>query len=78
MLYWNIGKSKDQEITWLILLNAIKRNFGGLEGCDPVKIFRNSMNHLPHALKRDMEEVVIFVSTLQFLILFIAALLIIW
>lgn len=39
MLYWNCSTSKDQELTWSILLHAIKRNFGGLHGCDPVTIF---------------------------------------
>lgn len=62
MLYWDCSRSKDQELTWSILLNAIKRNFGGLQGCDPVKIFGNTISSYSTRLSldsmQDIEKVI--------------------
>ena len=75
MLYWNC---KDQELTWPILLHAIKRNFGGLDGCDPVKVFREAIlsskaPDRPSALIQDIEKVVlIIISNLCVMVLFLS------
>ena len=40
------SKKSHEEPTWLELEHAIKRNFGGLDHTDPVKIFAAKMQNV--------------------------------
>ena len=40
------SKKSKQEPTWLELIHAIKRNFGGRDDIDPVKTFEEKMQNV--------------------------------
>ena len=42
MLYW-MCKEADLKLTWHQIEHAVRRNFGGLEQFDPLRVFRNKV-----------------------------------
>ena len=46
MLYW-MCKEAELKLSWHQIEHAVRRNFGGLEQFDPLKVFRNKVI-MPH------------------------------
>ena len=60
MLYW-MCKEAELRLTWHQVEHAVRRNFGGLEQFDPLKVFRSKvimprtidLSHIPQQVCMD-------------------------
>ena len=49
-MLFNFSQTSGHELTWMQMQHAILRNFGGLEGLDPLKVFDQKITNINKSL----------------------------